>query len=203
MVNVEIGKHYTYDNGKPQNKIIVFVTSKNKYENEDDYFYNTVSLLCEAEIVYETQYELDFFQNQNVRISTPEEIKMLRSYCPVDIEWIKNTMKKIVEHNWGINIVPWLCVDPNEPLERENYGSYDPALRTVIFRSEFLSLLSIDRIERVIAHELCHWYLHVTGEPFYDHDVRFAKEIIKLGLDDTINIHNPTAKEAYEKALQS
>ncbi|MCA1025734.1 protein sprT [Cytobacillus kochii] len=199
MRTVLIGEHYTYDTGNPKAKIIMFVTDKGKYVGEDVYFFDAIALNPFGE-VFQKDYELGFFQSEHVRISTKDEIKKLRNCSPVDLQWMRKKAEEAIKKYWNIDSLPEIIFDPDEPLEIQFKGAYDSNLKAIIFRSEFLILLSIQQIEKVLIHELCHWYLHNTGQDFRDENVRFAKEIIRLGIEDTINIHNPKAKAAYEEA---
>ncbi|WPS85669.1 hypothetical protein SMD22_01030 (plasmid) [Brevibacillus halotolerans] len=79
-------------------------------------------------------------------------------------------------------------------------GAFEPSTNSLIFRSELISVLNEQKLKKVILHELCHWYLYTTGQDYDDKHVRFAQEIIRLGIEDTINHHNKEAKVAYETA---
>ncbi|MCP1159383.1 protein sprT [Bacillus infantis] len=196
MRNIIIGEHYSYDNGNPLEKVVMFVTANEKYMGENVYYYDTISLNYYGE-VFQKDYELSFFESDHIRLATKSEINELREYCPININWVNEKIEEIITNYWDIKIRPKVIFDPDEPLERPFYGAYDSNLEVIIFRSEFLILKDVNIIEKYLAHELCHWYLHQTGEPFRDKDIRFAKEIIRLGLDETVNFHNPEAKEAY------
>lgn len=198
---VHIGGHYTFDNGNALEKLIMFVIDKGQYIGEDVYYYDTVTLNPLGE-VFQKDYEVNFFESKYIRNSNEGEIKNLRSYCPVDIEWFRNKAKVIIQQNWDINAIPEFIIDPEEELERLYLGAYDVNFKAIIFRSEFLILKDIETIEKILIHELCHWYLHITGQSYRDEDVRFAQEVILLGVEDTINIHNAKARKAYEKAKE-
>lgn len=204
MVVVNIGEHYTYEAGDGHN-IIMFVTSKEKYIGEEVYYFDTITLNTFLGEVFEKDFEVDFFESKHIRKSTKEEIQQLRSKCPVNKEWVEKKMEEIIKENWIITQEqkPEIVFDPDEPLERGYLGVFDSIYNLIIFRSEFLILCDLEKIENVLKHELCHWYLFVTGQPHRDSDERFAKEIIRLGVEDTLNLHNLDALEAYEKAKRS
>lgn len=58
---------------------------------------------------------------------------------------------------------------------------------------------SLREVKRILLHELVHWRLHTTGEPWSDSDERFALELIRVGLGRR---HNPDEKSllAVKKA---
>ncbi|MED2454514.1 protein sprT, partial [Bacillus thuringiensis] len=93
-----------------------------------------------------------------------------------------------------------IVFDPYEPLEPTYLGAYHAGTESLIFRSEFLILVEENEFEKILLHELCHWYLHITGEEYRDRDVRFAEELIKVGAGETANLHNDEARKAFEIA---
>ncbi|MGR0121680.1 protein sprT [Bacillus halotolerans] len=185
MENIVVGKHYAFDNGNPYELLIMFITRKDKYYDEDVFYFDTISLNPIGE-VFEKIFEEDFFKNGYIRLATTDEIQKLRSRSP-DENWIKSKIDEIVNDIWGINERPMVIVDPDEELTKEFIGAYDPQLKALIFRSEFLAVNQKEYIEKVITHELCHWYLHTNNLPYRDQDLRFAQEIIKANVEDTLN----------------
>ncbi|QIC46266.1 protein sprT [Lysinibacillus sphaericus] len=202
MKTIITGEHYTFDNGNDMSKFIMFVTEKGKYMDEDVFYYDTVSLNPLTELLYETDLEESFFESKHVRLATNEEVMEIRGYCPIDVEWVENKMEQLIDTHWGLSDKPNVIFDPTEVLERPYNGVYDSTINTIIFRSELLSLIKdIKEIEKILLHELCHWYLFTIGENWRDKDVRFAKELIRVGAIETANIHNSEAKLAIDKAL--
>jgi hypothetical protein len=196
MIQIEVGKHYTIQN--EGQKLIILVTGVGQYEGEDVYFHDTITANLNLGIVFERDYEIGSLTN--VKVATKEEIQEMRSLNPLNYNWIKSKSEAFIQKYWDTNKRPNIILDPDEEIEKSYYGAYEPSTESLIFRSEFLSILEVEQFEKILLHELCHWYLHVSGEEFRDKHVRFAKEIIRLGIEDTINMHNPEAKEAYEKA---
>lgn len=200
--SIIIGEHYTFDKGNDKNKLIMFVIDKGKYVDEDVYYYDTISFNPLNDLLFQTDYECSFFESKYIRLATNKEVEEMRRYCPINIEWIKEKADYLIETHWGISDRPKFILNPIETLERHYKGVFDSTTNTIIFRSEFLSLEKDNgEIEKILLHELCHWYLFMIGEDWRDEDVRFAKELVRVGVADTANIHNPEAKLALEKAL--
>ncbi|MFF2532468.1 M48 family metalloprotease [Brevibacillus sp. NPDC058079] len=196
MVNVIEGDHYTFDYGF--DKLIVFTTHKGKYEGEDAYFYQTIT--CQNGQVFERIYDMELFQLKEVRLATIKEIAEMRNLNPYKIERLEKWIEELIIENWNISKKPILVFDPEEVMNVAFKGAFEPYTNSLIFRSEMISVLSEEEMRKVLLHELCHWYLYETNQAYQDKDVRFAQEIIRLGIEDTINIHNKEAREAYEKA---
>ncbi|WCF11556.1 protein sprT (plasmid) [Paenibacillus thiaminolyticus] len=196
MVNVLPGEHYTYDSG--QNKLIIFITHKGKYEGEDVYFFDTITAVHGD--IFVKDYEVNFFKDKNFRLSTVEEIEEIRSLNPYSETWIQEKIEEWIPLYWDIDERPNIVFDPDEIMTVVYEGAYESSTRTLLFRSELLSVNSVEAVRQIILHELCHWYLHVTGQEWRDKDVRFAEEIIRLGIEDRVSFHRKEAREAYEQA---
>ncbi|WP_242248895.1 protein sprT [Bacillus cereus group sp. BfR-BA-01328] len=199
MKTITIGGHYTYDDGLIESKTIMFVIRNGKYEDDDAEFYDTISLFGSYG-VHQREFEVEFFQDKSVRLATQEEVDKLRSHCSFTPSIVRNKMDYLISKHWGINNRPNIVFDPYEPLETTYLGAYHAGTESLIFRSEFLILVEENEFEKILLHELCHWYLHITGEEYRDRDVRFAEELIKVGAGETANLHNDEARKAFEIA---
>ncbi|HFJ9376522.1 MULTISPECIES: protein sprT [Bacillus cereus group] len=199
METIIIGDYYTYDDGLTKNKKIMFVIRKGKYEDEDAEFYETISLFGSFG-VHQLEFDVEFFQDENIRLATKEEVNELRSHCSFTPLTVKNKMDYLIPKHWGINNRPNIVFNPDEPLGIMYLGAYDTGTQSLIFRSEFLILVEENEFEKILLHELCHWYLHITGEEYRDRDIRFAEELIKVGAGETANLQNDEARKAFEIA---
>ncbi|MFJ8528358.1 protein sprT [Bacillus sp. NPDC094106] len=197
MKTIIIGDYYTYDD--EFTKTIMFVIRKGKYEDDDAEYYETISLFGSLG-VHERIFDVEFFQDENIRLATQEEVNELRSHCSIPPSTVRNKMDYLISKHWGIRNRPNIVFNPDESLETVYLGAYHAGTESIIFRSEFLILIEESYFEKVLLHELCHWYLHITGAKWQDKDVRFAEELLRVGAGETANLHNEEARKAFEIA---
>ncbi|WP_211338217.1 hypothetical protein [Brevibacillus gelatini] len=128
----------------------------------------------------------------------------------VTIEWLEKQAKQLTKKHWSINEIPTiLLVTRQSPLTIEckldwdNYaGYYCSDIKTVVLNNENNERYTLRHIKRILLHELCHWYLHTTGQPWRDSDERFARELIRVGLGRRYNRDEQAvlaAKEAWKR----
>ncbi|MDY8021139.1 ImmA/IrrE family metallo-endopeptidase [Paenibacillus polymyxa] len=122
----------------------------------------------------------------------------------VTLEWLNKQAKQLVKNHWGLNEIPRIAID----LERENLdwtkavGYYCNDIETIAFSSEVNKRRTERAIRRTLLHELCHWYLHTTGQKFRDSDERFARELIRVGLGRRHNQDERATLAAKQARLQ-
>ncbi|MFB5759011.1 SprT-like domain-containing protein [Paenibacillus medicaginis] len=121
----------------------------------------------------------------------------------VTLEWLNKQAKQLVKKHWNLNEIPTITID----LERKDLnwttavGYYCNDIKTIAFNSEVNKRRTEREIKRTLLHELCHWYLHTTGQKFRDSDERFAREMIRVGLGQRYNRDEQAvlaAKEAWK-----
>jgi SprT-like protein len=186
---------YTWDSG--DSKFFIFVKSIDDNEGICS------TLVANDGDLYEREYNVGFFKTENVRFSYFDERKEFLSLNPFQEPWLEQTIETLVKKHWNTSNRPSITLDPVERIGIEFLGAYDAPTESLVFHSGMIALLSEEEMKMVVLHELCHWYLHITGEAYLDEDIRFAEEIIRVGADETINFHRENAKHAYEQAKLS
>lgn len=128
----------------------------------------------------------------------------------VSASWLEKEAKQLVKKYWGLNEIPNIRLEHRQSLltieyklDWDNYaGYYCSAIKTVVLNNENNARYTLRHIKRILLHELCHWYLHTTGQPWRDSDERFARELIRVGLGRRHNKDEQAvlaAKEAWKK----
>ncbi len=128
----------------------------------------------------------------------------------VTIEWLNNQAKQLVKKYWGLNHIPNICLTTRDSdltkeknLDWDNYaGYYCSGIETVVLNNENNARYTLRSIKRTLLHELCHWYLHTSNQPWRDSDERFARELIRVGLGRRHN-KDEQASLAAKKAWES
>ncbi|MGV6935882.1 hypothetical protein ACWA2B_10245 [Paenibacillus sp. CMM36] len=113
----------------------------------------------------------------------------------VTLEWLNKQAKELVKKHWGLNKIPEICLATRDSqltkerkLDWDNYaGYYCSGIETVVLNNENNQRYTLRYIKRILLHELCHWYLHITNQPWHDSDKRFARELIRVGLGQRYN----------------
>lgn len=108
----------------------------------------------------------------------------------VSMEWLRQQAKQLVKKHWDIKEIPdimFVCRQDDFSMDRkldwDKYGGYYFSdIQTVVMNNENNANYTLRGIKRILLHELVHWRLHVTGEPWRDSDERFARELIRVGL---------------------
>jgi predicted SprT family Zn-dependent metalloprotease len=108
----------------------------------------------------------------------------------VTIEWLEQQAKHFIKKYWDINEMPTILLVTRQSsltierkLDWDNYsGYYCTDIKSIVLNNEKNRMYSLKRIKEILLHELCHWYLHITGQPYRDSDERFARELIRVGL---------------------
>lgn len=176
------------------NSEIIFVQY---LDNEDEI---VGALVANEGHLYERVFAMGFFVEENVRFATFNEVEDFLSLSPHKKERFEQIVEELVSNYWSINERPSIVLDPFEQLHVPFLGAYEESTRSLIFHMGMIALLEENEVKKTVLHELCHWYLHITGQNYKDGDVRFAQEIIRVGADDTINFHREDARKAYEIA---
>lgn len=124
----------------------------------------------------------------------------------IDLSWIKAEALKLVKKHWDIDFIPNIVFDRKTDEEWDNYfkedygtllGLYYDEDMTIEFNTKRNSNRTLAEIKKTLLHELCHWYLHYNDLPYRDADVRFAHELIRVGLrPNPIPAHYNAYKEA-------
>lgn len=180
--------------GEGDSKLILFVESI----DEEEGMFNAI--VSNGEDLYEREYAIGLFEKANMRLAVFDEREEFIALNPYNEAWLESVVDDLVEEYWEIQDRPSIMLDPIERMPTPFMGAYDAPTHSLVFHSAMLALRDAEEIRSTVIHELCHWYLHVTGQPYRDEDVRFAQEIIRVGVEETINFHREDAKNAYEKA---
>lgn len=99
------------------------------------------------------------------------------------LEWLYKQAKQLVKKHWNIDQLPTIAIDLDRKLDWEKaVGYYCSDIKTIVFNSQINKRRTLRAIKRTLLHELCHWYLHITGQKYSDSDERFARELIRVGL---------------------
>lgn len=108
----------------------------------------------------------------------------------VTLEWLKTQAKQLVKKHWDITDIPTIRLATRQDeitierkLDWNNYsGYYCSDIKTVVMNNENYNKYTLRGVKRILLHELVHWRLHTTGQPWRDSDERFARELIRVGL---------------------
>ncbi|KAF6565335.1 hypothetical protein G9G63_09245 [Paenibacillus sp. EKM202P] len=102
----------------------------------------------------------------------------------VTLEWLNKQAKQLVKKHWGLDEIPKITIDMDrKDLDwKSAVGYYCSDIKTIAFSSEVNERRTERAIKRTLLHELCHWHLHATGQPYHDSNERFARELIRVGL---------------------
>ncbi|MEC4565405.1 hypothetical protein L8C07_05560 [Paenibacillus sp. CMAA1739] len=121
-------------------------------------------------------------------------------------EYLQEEAARLVEKHWGIDEKPIIVMDFSESVELQSGlmggACFNTRGKFIEFWSEINRQMEHQEVLDMLLHELCHWYLFITGEEYRDNDVRFVKELIKLGIGHTHNSSNKEAAKAYKIALK-
>lgn len=127
----------------------------------------------------------------------------------VTLEWLEKQAKQLVKKHWNIGEIPRIILVTRQDhlsierkLDWDSYaGYYCSNIKTVVLNNENNKNYTVRQINRILLHELCHWRLHVTGQPWNDSDEQFARELIRVGLGRRHNRDEQAqlaAKQAWE-----
>ncbi|WCF11597.1 M48 family metalloprotease (plasmid) [Paenibacillus thiaminolyticus] len=188
------GGYYTLVDG--DSKLTMFVESKDEEEGVFS------AIVANDGDLYEREYAIGLFET-NMRLATFDEREEFIALNPYQETWLEAVVNELVPKHWGVDDRPSIMLDPIEHMPTAFFGAYDAPSRSLVFHSGMLALRSEEEIRTTVLHELCHWYLHITGEAYRDEDVRFAQEIIRVGVEETINYHREDARQAYEEAKRN
>jgi len=128
----------------------------------------------------------------------------------VTIEWLEVQAIQLVKKHWGITEIPIIQLvkrqDPittDRKLDWDNYGGfYCSDIKTIVLNNENNIKYTLRGVKRILLHELVHWRLHTTNQPWRDSDERFARELIRVGLGRRHNKDEQAqlaAKQAWER----
>ena len=106
---------------------------------------------------------------------------------------IKLMAKELAEKLWGVNIDIPVRISGRltRALGHYKYKMFgDTIVPIEIKLAERLVSgdYNYSTIESVLKHELCHWYLSITGKKFGDYDKTFLDEIEKIGSTSTFTL---------------
>lgn len=125
--------------------------------------------------------------------------------------WLNGEAKRLVKKYWNLERSPtvvvdnlteeeWLHNSKGTKGEIENVvAMYNHNTNIIEFNSKRNKDKNLHEIRLILKHELCHWYNHIQGKPFYDSDVEFALELIKIRAAITCN-EDEDAINAMKKA---
>ncbi|MET3209759.1 UNVERIFIED_CONTAM: putative SprT family Zn-dependent metalloprotease [Paenibacillus sp. PvR008] len=198
---------------------VLHLTNQNSYA----IFMVTALFIREKEVDFETlmyypsfnffslkEWGSDFFEFDNVRSATEKEINEFitakskhKDYKNLFIfteNFLQTEAKKLVKQHWRIDKEPLVALDFSE-CEDMKGACFNSANSLIEFWSEINRQLTYQEVIEMLMHELCHWYLFSTGQDFRDSDVRFAQELIRLGIGHTHNSRNSEAALAFRLAM--
>ncbi|MFC8685953.1 SprT-like domain-containing protein [Brevibacillus porteri] len=113
------------------------------------------------------------------------------------LEWIQEQAKVLVMKHWGLDFIPEIVIDSDREYDWSTCrGLYWNNTQTIEFNSKVNETRTRREIKKTLLHELCHWYLHYTGQPFRDSDERFARELIRVGIGGYHNRDEKSVKAA-------
>jgi len=128
----------------------------------------------------------------------------------VTMEWLEKQAKQLVKKHWNINDIPTIilatrtdAITLERKLDWDNYsGFYCANIESIVMNNERNKDFTLRTVKRILLHELVHWRLHTTRQPYRDSDVEFAKELIRVGLGRRHNSDEQSqlaAKKAWKE----
>lgn len=109
--------------------------------------------------------------------------------------WAKEMIKKW----WNRDDIPSIIISDKRWNRR--FAVYWSGSKTIEFSkgriSQQIEEYGVKHFKETLLHELCHWHLHTTGQPYRDSTTRFAKEIIRVGSHPS---GTKTAQDTFKQA---
>lgn len=76
---------------------------------------------------------------------------------------------------------------------------YDPEKLSICMSKKKNNRMGAELTVDCLLHELVHWRLHSTGQPYYDEDAEFISEALRIG---AIISYEKSARKAYYRYLR-
>lgn len=115
----------------------------------------------------------------------------------ISVDWFNEQARRLVIKHWGLERIPRIVIDLDQDLDWENcVAYYCNDIRTIAFNSGINKKKTQQELKKILLHELCHWYLHITEQPHRDSDERFARELIRVGIPKFHNFDEKSRKAA-------
>lgn len=112
-----------------------------------------------------------------------------------DVEYLIQKANELCLQHWGVLFTG--KVRMSKRRWTRSFALYYPSSETIAFCLWTNHRLPLDKVHEYLLHELVHWRLHTTGQPYQDHDEAFIRECLRVGA--SINFGEPKVEKVLDK----
>jgi len=209
MAIPKVGEYFVLEIPEHSSKDILMITSL--FMRDIVVEFETLFYIQNLNVFSFKEWDSDFFENESVRKATENEIADFEAARSKNSEFkdlfifteecLQFEANRLAKEFWDIDKYPKVALDFSEAVDGKG-ACFTVAYQLIEFWSETNRQRSKDQVFDTLLHELCHWYLYTTGQEYNDSDVRFAEELIRVGVGHTHNSNNPDAVKAFAEAVK-
>jgi predicted SprT family Zn-dependent metalloprotease len=124
-------------------------------------------------VVIQQELFPDLFEEQPIERSWDE------SESPITLQELYQKAEELCQRHWNVSYTG--KIEITKTRWRRRLGCFLPVFETIRFSEWMNQKLTREEILDTLLHELVHWRLYKTGQPYLDTDATFVQECLRVG----------------------